>query len=285
MSTVIIAVIWILMSPQAQSPERASSAAELQAAPKSVKKATLNDLASLRSSPSATDAVDMISVGLADADPDVRLSAIYAVAGRASVDRFKKFQSSSRVTMVSGSEKLLLRKLRPRVLALVGDSNERVRQGAVIALVNLEFEGGQDHNDILLKEDAVRTLLQQFQKETIAKVRVEIVKTFTLTSLKSPRRDDILLAAIADSDPDVVQFGVMGLARSTPPAALPKLIELLNNPSRIVRLQLGPAFAAYGRAARPYLDELVRVGANDSDADVRNSLDAAILKIRSLSLE
>ena len=72
----------------------------------------------------------------------------------------------------------------------------------------------------------------------------------------------------------------MGVARSRPPAALPALSKLLSHSNRIVRLQVGPAFAAYGPAARPYLDELVRAAAIESETGVRGTLDAAIAAIR-----
>ena len=76
---------------------RATSGAELQAAPKDVKRATLNDLAALRYSPGDDATKEMLSAGMSDPDSDIRMSAIYAVAGRAAIARFKVLKANSQI--------------------------------------------------------------------------------------------------------------------------------------------------------------------------------------------
>lgn len=265
---------------QKQTPaaDRPQSAAELRAAPTEKKRAALNDLAAFRYSPSPEQTTEMIAAGLADLDPEVRVSAVYAAAGRASAVRFKT--TPERVA-IGNAERPFLGPLEAHVLRALSDPADRVRHGAVIALGNLGYEPGRQVNDILLKPVVAKELKLRLRVETAAAVRSEIVKSFALTSIKSPGRDDALLEALEDPDEDVVHFAVMGIARSVPVAALPRVASLVAHPSRAVRLQVGQALQAYGLAARPYLDSLKTALAAEQDDVVRKTLEGAIARIQS----
>lgn len=261
---------------QVPRTDPAVSVAELKAGSKALKRATLNDLAALRYSPTADSVMEMIAAGLTDADSDVRLSAIYAAAGRASAARFG---GSAEIGALGIDERPQLLRLRPLVIWALTDLTDRVRQGAVIALVNLEYEPGRATNDVLLKEDSAAALRRQFAVESSALVRTEIVKTFALTSLHSRGRDDLLVRAVDDPDAGVAHFAVMGIGRSTPHVALPRVVALLVHGSREVRVQVGQALAAYGAAATPYLGEIAAALTAERDDIVRNTLEGALAAI------
>ena len=55
------------------------------------------DLAALRYSPGDDATKEMLSAGMSDPDSDIRMSAIYAVAGRAAIARFKVLKANSQI--------------------------------------------------------------------------------------------------------------------------------------------------------------------------------------------
>jgi HEAT repeat protein len=259
------------------APDRPRSVVAFQQASADVKRNTLNDLGALRFSPPPSDVGEIIAAGLADHDADVRLCAVYAAAGRAGAVRFEP--SSDNLTR-DRAERSFLGRLRPAVMHALNDENARIRKGAVVALVNLEYERGRPTNDIALKPDLANELRLHLASETSPAVRAEIVKTFALTSLESAMRDDVLIRAMADRDEEVVHFAVLGLGRSTPSDALDRLVSLVSHPDRSVRLQVGQALQAYGVAAQPYIGTLLTASAAERDETVKKALEAAIARIQ-----
>ena len=251
------------------------SAAEFSAATGEAKRATLNDLAAFRYSPPPDTVSTLVSSGLADGNAGVRLSAVYAAAGRAGAVRFATVPERRAVGL---RERAALARLRPVLIAALSDDDERVRQGAIVALVNLEYQPPADVNDIVIRPDLATAMQLRFDAEPSSRVREEIVKTFALTSLSTTRRDDLLLKAL-DDEASILSFAVAGLGRSTPSAAMSRIADLLHHDDRSVRLQAAQALAAYGNRARPYIEALAEAASSEKDDAVRNTMEGARSKL------
>jgi len=262
----------------AQAPiERPQSAAAFQSVSDDAKRSTLNDLGAHRYSPAPTEVVEMIAAGLAAPNADIRLAAVYAAAGRAGAVRF---DPSADQLAKAREERPFLGRLRPAILRALADPSDRIRRGAIVALVNLEYTPGSGLNDVRLEPDVADQLRLQLSSESSPAVRAELVKTFALTSLESPWREDVLIRALSDRDSEVLHFAVMGLGRTTPSAALEQLVALVSHPDRAVRLQVAQALQAYGMAAQPYLNALTAAAATEPDEAVKKTLDAAVARIQ-----
>lgn len=153
----------------------------------------------------------------------------------------------------------------------------KVRTGAVIALVNLEYEPGRQ--SIALHQDVSAALLQRFGREPSGAVRAEIAKSFALTATDANNRDAFLQGALDDPDGRVVEYAVMGLAQSRPAGALSRIVSLLQSRRINLRLQVAQALAAYGPSARQYVPQLQQAISTETDPTIRKSLEAAMSRI------
>ena len=113
-----------------------------------------------------------------------------------------------------------------------------------------------------------------------------IVRTFALAVVSgSPPSDDpevrriateVLLRALGQADPGVVQQAGLIATRSRLPEALPLLVKQLRNPSPIARLGVAQGIASYGAAARSYLPDLQAALAAESDDIARKTIAGTI---------
>lgn len=268
----------LLMFAQAPPPQApAGGLAEFVEADNQVRRFTLNQLAAHKIQMPPSVLADVIRAGLSDRDQSVRALAAYAAAGRAAALRFGDASQKE----LGASERPALISLRPLLLRLLDrDDDSRVRQASIIALVNLEYEGGPSHNRILLRDDFAAAMAKRFTVEEDSGVRIEIAKTFALTSAESVGRHNVLMEALSSQDSRLLEYAVLGLARSRPPEALGKIVPLMKRPEKNVRLQAVQAVAAFGPAARQFIPEVEQALAAEKDEVVRRTLEATLELLR-----
>lgn len=276
MSVIPMAVVTVLTSVvQVTGPAalRPTSAEDFRASAVEVRRATLNDLASQRFSPEPEVTGALIASGLKDATVEVRLSAIYALAGRAATARFGKREEHKALWAV---ERPTLLRLRSAALEALGDSSAKVRQGAIIALVNLAYEQGAPINNVRLSGDVTAVLARQYQTEAEASVRAEIMKTFALTSVLPDGRETTLVRGLSDDVAEVVKYAVLGLGRARSQRGLKLVADRLSHSDRGVRLQVAQAMVSYGLQAKAYLDLIQNAADSEENDVVKRTLEEAV---------
>jgi len=262
-------------APTASAP-KILGAAEFATAPRADKRATLNALAAHRVPAPPEEVAFVIEAGLLDVDDDVRLSAVYAAAGRAAGARFgldKRFLDTW------NAERSALSRLRPIVLKTLADTNPRIREGAIIAIGNMDFEPGVRGIRVRLRDDSVDALLHRLSVETHPSVRIELAKSLALTQ-PDARTHDRLFALLADPSSEVVQYAVMGFGQSKAPEALPRLLPLLKHGDRGVRLMVAQSLAAQAEACSACVKDLEEALQVEQDDIVRKTLDGTLTAIR-----
>lgn len=90
----------------------------------------------------------------------------------------------------------------------------------------------------------------------------------------------LLLSALQDRDPYVVQAAAHAATTSRSPEALPLLVNQLKNPSYVARMGVAQGIASYRAAARPYLAELEAALAAETHDITRKTLEGTISVIR-----
>jgi HEAT repeat protein len=90
----------------------------------------------------------------------------------------------------------------------------------------------------------------------------------------------IILRALADPDPYVVQEAGNAAFDAGLPEAVPLLVRQLKNPSPMARMGVAAGLQGYRREARPYLSELETALAREAPGPTRSTLEAAIRLIR-----
>jgi HEAT repeat protein len=263
------------------------SAEQYAEADLAARKATLNDLAAHRLSLPAAELTDVLTRALADKDDDVRKRGIFAIVGRLGALRVGAARlpggpepATSKDVLVERwrTERPVLAGLRTPLIALLADPGPAVRDGVIMALVLLDYEPGQPAN-FAVRPETLQLLATTYERESSAKVKVQIVKTFALTSTVSPLRDRLLLQALNDAEPGVLQFAAMGAGEAKLSVALPRLAELLEHPERAVRLNAVQAIAAQGPSAAAYQPQLQAALNEENDEIVRKTLQGAIARL------
>lgn len=262
-----------LAAATVRAQESASATAEFNAASKAQKISSLNDLATHKELRPPQTMGALIAAGLIDRDENVRTAAVSAAAGRAAGARFGR---SPEALAAWRAERPVIDSLRGALLQALNDSSAKVRQGAVVALVNCEYDPDTGARGIVLKDDFAEALASQFDHERETSVRTEIAKTFALTSSNPARRDAVLNKALQDQEPDVIAYGVMGFAGSSRPAPLVAIAAFLKHPDKNVRLQAAQTLSSRGISAKEYLPQLENALASESDPIVRDTIRAAI---------
>jgi HEAT repeat protein len=231
----------------------------------------------------ADDLGQVLSQALGDKDEDVRRRAVWAVAGRAAAVRMHAtLPGEAEVTETKEMverwrmERATLLNLRNQVTAAVSDNIPTVRDGAIVALCSLDYEPGMPVPNFQLRPETMQILADAYGRETSIKVRTQIVKTFALTPTNSPLREALLMQALNDSMPSVLQFAAMGAGEAHLAAALPRLAELLGHSNRAVRLNVVQAIAMQGKLAAPYRERLQQALNAESDEIVRKTIEGAL---------
>ena len=259
-------------SALAQTPQ---TYAEYLAAGESVKHDTLGRIASHRHTvpPGVLKAV--LGDALADTRSEIRLAALGSVSGRAGGVRFKDTED---IRQRWREERQVLQSLRPQVLNLLDDPDERVRRDAVIAVVNLSYDVAADPKlDIPLPDEVLNRLLARYPVELSRIVRSEIMKTAALAGGDARIRSDLIVQGLNDREPGVLVFALMGSGRLKDPAALSRVVELVQHSDKAIRLAAASAIAEYGAVALPYLFELNAAVTVEMDDLVKKTLEGAIV--------
>jgi HEAT repeat protein len=215
--------------------------------------------------------VALVSSALTDSDAMVRRRALGVVASRAAAAR------------LGGSEERLkqwhrdrpaLKELQPAVMRLLEDPDPFVRRDAIVALGNVDFVPRDNgRGEITLTDEALRLFAARYHVDDAALVREELVKSLVLIANRSEAQEAVVLKALADPSPGVVQFAVTGAGKMAIRAALPTLADLLISHSDSgVRLNVAQAFASYGAAAREYVTNLRIAASAEQNPIVRQTL-------------
>lgn len=116
------------------------------------------------------------------------------------------------------------------------------------------------------------------------------LRAFALSSLRTSwqSRDPsvkkiilrLLLSALRDSDPYVVQAAGWNAFEAKAPDALPLLIAQLKNPSHIARMGAAVGLQGYAGLAREYLPQMEQALANEPVGPARSTLEAAIRLVK-----
>jgi hypothetical protein len=168
--------------------------------------------------------------------------------------------------------------LRPALHEALDDAEPRVR---VEALRGVMAPLTQVQTPTPLPVDTVRMLSAKFHADDSPLVRGAIVETVSLW----PASDDpevvtlghrMIVAALRETEPVVVQAGARSTTRLPAPEALPLLVEQLKHPSHAVRMVVAQGIAAYRSSARPYLPQLEAALAAETDDITRKSLAGTI---------
>jgi HEAT repeat protein len=148
----------------------------------------------------------------------------------------------------------------------------------VVALVNLAFDPTRSKT-IQLDPGTASALASRYAIEASGRVRAEILKTVALTDADPSTGDTLAASALDDSDPSVVAYAVMAIARSHPPQALPRIVALLNSTDSNVRLQIAQTMSGYGALAAAQLPALRAAAEKEAVPVIKRTLDAAIAAI------
>lgn len=216
--------------------------------------------------------VALLGVGLDDSEADVRLGTLGTIA----MIRVwhAQAQGAPMADVPWSAEEAGLGPLLPRMIDLIrSDPAESVRTEAIVTrgFVDAEFPDG---DNIRISRALADVLVERYAAEEDARVRQEIVKSLALSSSDSPRHAAVVFAALSDSDPDVVQYALRGAGRLQLAQALPRIGELLRDPSTSMRLAAATALIQFADGVEPYLPLVQEVAASDPDVTIRRTLEA-----------
>jgi HEAT repeat protein len=160
-----------------------------------------------------------------------------------------------------------LLRLKPQLFAALSDVAPDVRTEAIVAIGNLEFDPDRPSPPaiVILSQPFTTLLVTRYGLEQVPSVRSEIIKALALSDYDGPRPDAVLVKALDDSSPFVIQFALRGIVRFRIAQALPKLAALLGDDRSEVRLAMPDALAAFGAEAAPYVEALRKAASLESD--------------------
>lgn len=211
-----------------------------------------------------------LTQALQSSDPSMTLAGIWALASRAAGFRFAPSDTRKALWW---QEQPVVQELRPMVEARLFDPDASIRRGALIALGSLDYHLDL-HPVIVLRPATAMAFARSFQEDRSPAVRAEAVKSFALAHSDPEPRDHVLLAALADPDPGVVQFAARGVAEHRLEAGVPAVAALIEHPSVAVRSAALQALMANRQAARDFLPQVQLARRSESDPTIRAILDA-----------
>ncbi len=248
-----------------------------------VKLATLRAMASRTVMPTAGNLVSIVQLALDDTAPEVRRNGCRVVTARMWHPRSS---SSSAGVDAWRAEKAGLEPVKGLLLGLIrSDPDEVVRREAIIAAGNLDLELEPSDASRLprvrISAELTAVLADAYRNEQDTAVRTEIVKSLSAARSESSRRSEVLVAALADVAPQVVQYAVLGVGDAQVKDALPTVVSYLQrHPEVRVRLAAAQSLAMYGAAAAPYLPALQEALAQESDPTTRKTIEGTIRVIQ-----
>lgn len=260
----------------AQDP--AASAEAFAAAEVGAKKRIFADIAQQRLRKPSSEIARIIKVGLDDRDRDVRSGALSALTGHALlVVSAGRSHASAGQSEQWRTEHAPLRELRPSVLALLRDSDPRLRREAVRALGILDLEPGPG---LTLTESTVDDLITHYADEDHNDVKVEIMKALALSKGDYASSRNLFLSGLDDADRGVRDYALLGAERLKLPAALDKAADLLRDPDRNRRLVAVGIMGSFEAQASGHVAALERALASETDPAVRSAIEQNLSKIR-----
>ena len=133
--------------------------------------------------------------------------------------------------------------------------------------------------------DIVKRLVAVFDRDPDASVR-----SFAVTGLRSAYSSTdpevraltkpVVLRALQDPDPYVVQYAGWAALEARDPEAVPLLVRQLTNPSPVARMGVAAGLQGYPVEARAYLSQMEEALAKEPEGPTRKTLEAAIEKIK-----
>jgi len=239
---------------------------------------SLKAAARLDSSLGSKELLRVLELATASADADVRRHAFGLASYRAGAARLAK---SSEVRDNWRRDRADLQKLeQPAARALLTDLDERVRRSALDALANLQYDGGEKTNiGIAVGRVFVETLAVALDQEPSPSVRAEIVKSLALSDSSLPAHVTTLESALADSEPAVLQFALLGLARHGVQRSVSKAIDFLSHGDMRVRSAAIQAIATLGLTRAGDLERVQAAYAAETDASVKEMIRQTISKL------
>lgn len=170
----------------------------------------------------------------------------------------------------------------PELDAAADDPESRVRSEALRGIAG-PFAMG--YPTVVLPSQIANRLAAKFESDPSSGIRSLAVGAFRLAHQSEDpavRRIglQVILKALEDTDPWIVQSAAHSAAESTLPEALPLLVKQLKNPSSVARMDAGQVITAYGEAARRYLPELEAALAVETDDITRKTIAGTISVIR-----
>lgn len=238
------------------------TAVQFSAADIAAKRRMLDDISSQRASVTGPELRAILEQGVQNPDASLRRRALLAIASCAGGPRFV---NNNETKTRWRADRPTIEGLRPAVRTALRDNNALVRQAAVIALGNMEYD--LDRPDLLqtLDDGFVSDLLATYNAEPVGRVREEIMKAFALSLNDSPQLRDIVGKGLDDEWAGVRGFAATAAGRFKRPEDLQKLVALLQNDRVGVRLEAAKALRSYGLLAALRLDELKAVSANETN--------------------
>ena len=175
----------------------------------------------------------------------------------------------------------LAQDFQPQLAAATKDPSPSVRRKAFSAIVAPE---AYKNRPPVIPLPLIRRLAEAFGTDPDNSVR-----TYALQSIVSGHAAqdpeahriavDVLLRALDEDEPYLIQAAGLAATRMSIPEALPKLVKQLKNPSHIARTGVAQGIAAYGAAARQYLPDLRAAVAVETDAITRKTIEGTITVI------
>jgi hypothetical protein len=172
--------------------------------------------------------------------------------------------------------------LRPRLDDALKDGDASVRQEALRGIVG---PVAWANPRAPLPVDLLKLLVGVFDADPSPSIRASVL-TASFMSYHAPDREraalakGLLLRALEDPDPNVVQTAGWGAVESRCPEALPLLVRQLKNVSAVARMGVAAGLQAYALEARRFLPELEAALAREPDGPTRSTLEATVAKIR-----
>jgi HEAT repeat protein len=125
----------------------------------------------------------------------------------------------------------------------------------------------------------VQALATVYPRESSARVRNEIVKTFALVANSDPMIVDVVESALSDSNPATVQYAAMAVARLRVVHLLPRIVELFRHPDRVARIAAAQAMVRLAPESRRYLTDRTNAAAVETDDITRKTMIGSIQAI------
>jgi HEAT repeat protein len=229
--------------------------------------------------PLEDETFDSIRSGLTSSSPAVRRAAIETVHAFAFIGLGTKRLKSPETWR---ADRRRLMTLAPEIADALRDPDETVRHHAVLALGALDSEPSEDGRTLVTGVATMNRFARMFATEPSGRVRAEIAKAFALAADIRPQvpTERVLLAALDDPHPYVVQMGTTGIGNAALPQHLQRVIPLLQHPHQGVAQAAANTFNKLHAHARPFLDDLQRAADAAAEGPFKQTLLAAIRLVR-----